>query len=61
MDAELQVLYEFMPNLSATAGLDLRLYGLTMHSNAADPGVSSVAGGADDRYLGGFLGVDYRL
>ena len=60
MDAELGVLYELMPQLWASAGLDVRMYGLTMHSNTGDPGTSSVAGGADDRYLGGFIGVEYQ-
>lgn len=61
VDLELAGLYEFMPRLSATLGVDARIYGLTMHSTSEDIGVSSVAGGAQDRYLGGFVGVDYRL
>jgi hypothetical protein len=67
MDAEIGAMYEVVPNLSVTADVDMRVYGLTMHSTSGDvgapgsPGVSSVAGGATDRYLGGFAGVAYRL
>lgn len=61
MDAELGAMYELIPNLSITAGADLRVYGLKMHSQAGDVGISSVAGGASDRYLGAFAGIDYRL
>jgi hypothetical protein len=61
VDMELGLLYEFMPGLSATLGVDGRIYGLTMHSNSGDIGVSAIAGGAQDRYLGGFAGVDYRF
>jgi hypothetical protein len=61
MDVELGVMYELLPKLSLTAGVDVRAYGLSMHSTSADLGVSAIAGGATDRYLGGFAGVDYRL
>jgi hypothetical protein len=60
-DFELGAMYELVPRLSITAGVDVRVYGLTMHSSESDLNTSSIAGGASDRYLGGFAGIDYRL
>lgn len=61
VDGQLNLYYELVPGLSIMAGGDARVYSLSMHSSPEDERKSAIAGGAVDRYLGGFLGVDFRL
>jgi hypothetical protein len=59
LDAQLFGLYRLTGGLSAMALVDARFYWMTMHSNAGDIGVSAIAGGAQDRYIGALLGLEY--
>jgi hypothetical protein len=54
--------YALARPLHAVLGVDVRRFGLSMHSKPADvPAGKDVAGGAIDQYLAAFIGIEYRL
>jgi hypothetical protein len=54
--------YALAKPLHAMLGVDVRRYGLSMHSKPSDLAQGKdVAGGAIDQYLTAFIGVEYRL
>jgi hypothetical protein len=62
LHASLYVSYALAKPLHAMLGVDVRRYGLSMHSKPTDvPQGRDVAGGAIDQYLSAFIGIEYRL
>lgn len=62
LHANLFFSYALAKPLHAMLGVDVRRYGLSMHSKPTDVAAGKdVAGGAVDQYLSAFIGIEYRL
>jgi hypothetical protein len=62
LHANLFVSYALARPLHALLGVNVRRYGLAMHSKPSDVTLGrDAAGGAIDQYLTAFLGIEYRL